>query len=349
MNRRVSFGRDQVWATARHPARRFGRSLLLPLLAAGSLALLFAALVHFVLLNRRDSRFEPQGRIDLTEPAPATASATTGDGAGPDPDPAAPPPLVVAIAPVISPERSIQLYDGFVRWLAARVRRTPVLVHRDTYEQVNDLVRLRRCDLAFACTYAFVRGERTFGMQLLAAPVVGGAETYHSLLIVPAASKAESLFDLAGRRFASADLLSCSGWLYPANWLIEHGQAPESFFSDHVLTGSHDRSLEAVASAYVDGAAVDSLVYEQMVRDDPPLAGLVRILQKSPAFGMPPLVVHPRMDALLREQVQAALLAMHEDPAGREALSRVGIDRFFLPDPRIYDSVRRAADAWESR
>jgi hypothetical protein len=58
-----------------------------------------------------------------------------------------------------------------------------------------------------------------FGMEALVVPVIGGATTYHSLILVPRSSGAASILDLRGRRLASADNMSNSGWLCPAVWL----------------------------------------------------------------------------------------------------------------------------------
>ncbi|HLC20985.1 MAG TPA: PhnD/SsuA/transferrin family substrate-binding protein, partial [Candidatus Methylomirabilis sp.] len=45
----------------------------------------------------------------------------------------------------------------------------------------------------------------------------------------------------------------------------------------------------------------------------------------------PAIAVHPGLDPTLKEKLTRALLALHEESAGRTALSRLGIDRFSLP------------------
>jgi phosphonate transport system substrate-binding protein len=144
-------------------------------------------------------------------------------------------------------------------------------------------------------------------------------------------------------------MLSNSGWLFPAIWLENQGEDPESFFSDILVAGSHDRSIQAVSSDYVAGAAVHSLVYERMVEEDPTILTRTKIVQKSSPYGMPPFAVHPQMPADLKSRLRDALLDMHEDPEGKKVLSSIAIDRFVVADPAIYDSVRKAVDRWESR
>jgi phosphonate transport system substrate-binding protein len=251
--------------------------------------------------------------------------------------------LRVAIAPVVSPEKSLGIYREFVEYLAGQLDRRPVFLQRGTYAQVNDLIRYGRCDMAFVCTYPYVRGEREFGLELLAAPVVNGSATYHSVILVPGSSDVKGLLELRGKRFASADIMSNSGWLFPVTWLTERGLDANRFFGEHIITGSHDRSVLSVAAGYVDGAAVDNIVYESMLREDPSLGSSTRIVLKSPPFGMPPVVVHPKLDSQMKQQLRGLLLGMDKNPAGRAVLSSIGIERFVVPDDAAYDAVRRAA------
>lgn len=291
--------------------------------------------------SRLDARFTPQQVVSLEEPAHPSSDGTLTTHASM-------PSLRVAIAPVVSPEKSLRKYREFVGYLARSLDRSPVFLQGNSYSEVNELLRFRGCDVALVCTYPFVRAEKEFGMELLATPVIQGATTYHSLILVSRSSRASSLFDLRGKRFASADLFSNSGWLFPATWLKNQGEAENKFFGEHVITGSHDRAILAVVSGYVDGAAVHSLVHQQMVDEDPDLAQRTRTILKSPPFGMPPLVTHPKMDPTLKQQLLSTLLGMHADSEGQLILTSLGIDRFEVPNSELYDNVRSAAEQIES-
>lgn len=295
--------------------------------------------VGLISLARSDAPERPRRRVDLHEPNSIDRTSS--------PDPRAP--LRVAIAPVISPEQSLRMYQTFAEYLARRMDRQPIVLQRQSYVETNELLRNRRCDVAFVCTYAYLRAEKEFGLQAIAVPRIRGQITYHSFILVPSTSAAASLIDLRGRRFGSADLLSNSGWLYPAVWLLEKNENVDRFFGEHVITGSHDRSVEAVAHRRIDGAAVDSLVYEEMVARDPSLAEKVRNIQTSPPFGMPPLVVHPQIDPTLRESLVAVLLKIHEDPEGAQILTSLGIERFVAPERELYEGVRENVTKWEAR
>ncbi|NIA15632.1 MAG: PhnD/SsuA/transferrin family substrate-binding protein [Nitrospiraceae bacterium] len=317
-----------------------GRALLWGLcFVTGALLVAAYCFLRPVVDFSQNVRYMPQTLVCLDEPdesAPILSQEIEGET------------LRFAIAPVISPERSLNLYEDLVAYLAKHLGRKPVSLYRGSYAETNDLVRYERCDIAFVCTNAFVRGEKEFGMELLVVPEIDGAKCYYSYIIVPESSRAQSLLDLRDKEFASADLMSTTGWLFPAMWLIEQGENPAVFFANHVITGSHDGSIAAVAENLVDGAAVDSIVYHQMITDHPELSSRTRVLLKSMSFGMPPVVVPPGIDVQLREDLQYLLLTMHENAEGRTALERVGIDRFVMPNPEDYESVRAVVKVVEA-
>ncbi|MCC6604373.1 MAG: phosphate/phosphite/phosphonate ABC transporter substrate-binding protein [Anaerolineae bacterium] len=254
-------------------------------------------------------------------------------------------PLRVAVAAIISPKGTVDSYGPLLDYLEAELDRPVELVQRRTYGEVNDLVQSGAVDLAFVCTSAYIVGHREFDMQLLAAPQVMGDTVYHSLLIVPADSPAQSMADLRNRVFAFTDPISTSGRNYPI-WLVNQlEETPESFFGRTFYTYSHDDAIRAVANHVADGAAVDSLVYAYALEREPELAQKTRVIHTSPAFGIPPVVVSASARPQLVADLQDALLRMNETAVGRAALQAAGMDGFVLIDDAEYESVRELETA----
>lgn len=252
-------------------------------------------------------------------------------------------PLRVAVAAVISPKATIEAYAPLRDYLAEKLGRPVELIQRGTYAEVNDLVEAGAVDMAFVCGGALVEGERDFGMQILAAPQVDGETVYYSYIIVPADSQAESLADLHGGSFAFTDPLSNSGYLAPSWRLGQLGENPDTFFASTIFTNSHDNSIQAVADRLVDGAAVDSLVFEFLKAEGSPLIDKLRVIERLGPYGIPPVVVHPDIDPDLRAALQSALLNFTADPDGQAALAQLRIDRYVEIDPEAYKSLRTMA------
>ncbi len=249
-------------------------------------------------------------------------------------------PLRVAVAAVISPKGTVQSYAPLLLYLEEKLNRPVVLVQRKTYMEVNDLIEHGEVDVAFVCTSAYVEGHDTFGMELLAAPQVNGGTVYNSVLIVPTSSAAKSMSDMRGKVFAFTDPISLSGRMYPTYLVHELGFTSEEFFARTFFTYSHDEAIRAVASGVADGAAVDSLVYDFAVARDPSLADKLRIIHRSPDFGIPPVVVSPFTRPQVKMDLQTLLLEMSNDPAAKDAMASIGVEDFVLIDDSAYDGVR---------
>ncbi|HEC23699.1 MAG TPA: phosphate/phosphite/phosphonate ABC transporter substrate-binding protein [Chloroflexi bacterium] len=254
-------------------------------------------------------------------------------------------PLRVAVAAVISPTGTLESYQPLLDYISDETGRPVELIQRRTYAEINDLIKRGEVDVAFVCTSAYVEGHRDFGMELLAAPQVNGAPVYYSLLIVPADSPAQNMVDLRGSVFAFTDPMSTTGRVYPTYLVEQLGSTPAAFFSRTFFTYSHDDAIRAVASGVADGAAVDSLVYEAAIQRDPSLTERVRIIQRSPPFAAPPVVVNPALRPRLRAEIQALLFDLPYSPEGREILDALGVERFVPISDSAYDPVRELIDA----
>ncbi|GIV67146.1 substrate-binding domain-containing protein [Caldilinea sp.] len=253
--------------------------------------------------------------------------------------------LRMGVAAILSPQGTMTSYSALAEYLSRKLGRPVDLVQRRTYAEFNELVERGEVELAFICTNSYVVGAEKFGMELLLAPEIGGESVYYSQLIVPANSPAQTMADLRGKVFAFTDPMSFTGHIYPTYLVQQLGETPETFFRRTFYTYSHDRAIEAVANGVADGAAVDSLVLDYALQREPGMSERLRIIHKSEAFGIPPVVVPPtlppRQKALLRE----LLLTMHEEAEGQIVLRNLGVDRFIEIEDAAYDGVRRLVQA----
>ncbi len=254
-------------------------------------------------------------------------------------------PVRIAIAAILSPEGNISSYGGLGDYLAQRLDRPIELVQRRTYQEVNALLESGEVDIGFVCTSAYARGHNDFGLRLLAAPEVNGSLSYHSDLIVPIDDEASSIEDLRGAVFAFTDPLSTTGRFYPTHLVRSLGFEPETFFSDTFYTYSHEAAVQAVANGVADGAGVDSLVLAFMLEARPDLP--VKVIDRSPAFAIPPVVASPHLPAREAEEIQRLLLELADDPAASGVLESMGVDRFVTIEDDAYESVRRLLAEFE--
>lgn len=253
------------------------------------------------------------------------------------------PALRMAVASMTSPEKAVRVYMELARYLEAKVGQPVELVQRRTYAETYDLLRSGAVDFAAVCTYVYVLGHQEFGLALLAAPVTHGSATYQSLIIARAGTSAQAFEELRGKRFAFTDPLSTTGRLYPVSLLKKLGTTPEAFFHANIYTYSHDNSILAVLDGVVDGAAVDSLIYENWTVGHADDAKRLQIVSASPVYGSPPFVLSPEVEPKVADALRSALLNMDQDEEGQRILASLGVERLIEPLDSDYDAVRELA------
>ncbi len=251
------------------------------------------------------------------------------------------PPLRVAVAAMISPRETFDLYRQLLAYLGHKMGRDLEFVQRKTYGEIDELLGQGQIDLAFICSGPYVAGKDRYGFIPLAIPEVQGEHFYRSYLIVNRKSSYKRLEDLQGHTFAFTDPDSNTGRLVPTYWLAQLKAQPETFFGGLIYTYSHDNSIMAVARGLVDGAAVDGLVWEFYQARNPAFTSKTRVIKKSEPYGLPPLVASRLLAEKIREQIRQLLLSMHQDPEGRHILSELLIDRFVPVQEEWYDNVRK--------
>ncbi|GAB4303456.1 MAG: phosphate/phosphite/phosphonate ABC transporter substrate-binding protein [Desulfuromonadia bacterium] len=248
--------------------------------------------------------------------------------------------LTIGMGAMITPREGYVYYKALADHLSKRLGMPVRLVDRGNYDEMNRELEQERVDAAFVCAGPYVEGHDRFGLKLLAMPLVNGRPVYHSLIIVHRDSPYRRLDDLRGKRFAFTDPKSNSGTIVPTAMLARMGETPASFFGSTTFTYGHDRSVRGVAEKLVDGAAVDSLIYEYMRRTSPDIVSRTRVIVTSEPYGIPPVVVRRSLPNGLTEQLRQAFLTIHLDPDGKKILKGMMIDRFVEGDERNYDSIR---------
>lgn len=244
--------------------------------------------------------------------------------------------IKLGIASVISPQATRIGYDDFVNYLEEKLDSPVILIQGKTYEETNQLIKEGKVDIAFVCSLAYVLGQNQEIMDGIAAPEVNGEALYRSYLIAKKDSSIQNLEDLRGKRFAFTDPDSYSGRLAVLYLLKNNGESPDSFFEKIFYTYSHDYSVKAVASGLVDGAAVDSLVYDQMKELELEEIQDLKVIKAGDWVGTPPIVVSKQISKELKDQLEDILLHMDDDSKGKKILTELNIEEFVPVDDRNY-------------
>ncbi|MEK6557478.1 MAG: phosphate/phosphite/phosphonate ABC transporter substrate-binding protein, partial [Candidatus Margulisiibacteriota bacterium] len=246
----------------------------------------------------------------------------------------------IGVASMITPVDAVKYYQDIIDYIGKEIKQPVQMVNRRTYDEMDALLEKGEVKIAFICSAPYVKNRQQFGVELLVAPTVNGRPLYHSYIIVHNDSPMKTFPELKGRAFAFTDPKSNTGKLYPTYLLKGMGFTPEKFFNRFLYSYSHNKSVEMVAKKIVDGAAVESLVYEHMLKTGSPYARQARIIKRSPPYGIPPVVVTRDIEPALRKKIKDAFLNMHKTAKGKAIIDAMMIDEFVEVPDANYDSIR---------
>jgi phosphonate transport system substrate-binding protein len=249
-------------------------------------------------------------------------------------------PVEVGVAAMLSPGYALPAYEEIVAYIGRKLGRPAKMLFTKDYSSMNEMVKNHKVIAAFVCSGPYVTGHDDWGMEIIAAPSLHGSASYFSYIIVNSSSQIKRFADLEGRTFAFTDPQSNTGTIVPTYELSLRHKTPETFFSDFIYTGSHDKSIEAVAEGLVDAAAVDNLIWEYMNSTNPVYTSKTKIIARLGPYCIPPFVTYPDLDQATKNRLREILLGMNDDPEGKAILKKLFIDRFIVVDDDCYRSIR---------
>jgi phosphonate transport system substrate-binding protein len=173
-----------------------------------------------------------------------------------------------------------------------------------------------------------------------------GSPTYNGQIIVRADSGLNSIADLAGKTFCRPDPLSTSGWIIPSLTLRAAGINPETDLAEIVDSGSHDAVVAAVYNGDCDAGATYVDARSRIDEDHADVMEVVTVIEVTEDIPNDGVQYVPSMSRELRDQINAALLAIAETEAGQEALDTAyqwaGLEAH---DDGLYDPFRQVLQA----
>ncbi len=246
----------------------------------------------------------------------------------------------IGVASMLSPKEGFPAYEEIIKYVGSKMGKEIDIVFTENYTTMSELVKKKQVMAAFVCSGPYVKNHDEWGMELIVAPSLYGNAYYYSYIIANKNSKINNLMDLKDKKFAFTDPESNTGKLAPSYELMKMHKKPEKFFSKIIYTGSHDKSIEAVANNLVDGASVDHLIWEYINRKNSNITSRTKIIAKLGPYASPPLVAHPECNPEIKREIREILLNMHNSPSGKKILNKLLIDKFVIVHDSSYKSIR---------
>lgn len=246
--------------------------------------------------------------------------------------------LNIAISSMVSPKETYTYYNDLGQFIAREMGTKARLIQKKTYKEVNNLLDNSHVDFAFICSGAYTVDSKK--MKIIAVPVVNGKTFYKAYIVTNKNSGINSFDNFAGQSFIYTDPISNTGCFYPSSRVLELTNKPDSFYSKLIYTYAHDIALQMVNRNFIDGASVNSLIFEYIKDHYPDKVQNIRIIEESVCFGIPPVVAPISISDEKFHQLQEIFLSLHEDKLGKKILEQIHIEKFIIGNDSLYDNVR---------
>lgn len=194
-----------------------------------------------------------------------------------------------------------------------------------------------KIDFAFVPPFAYVLAKQSENVKaLLLTKNKKGVSSYTSSIYVRKDSTIKKLSDLKNKKIAFVDYSSSSGYIFPSAFLLENGLKAGQDYQP-VLTGGHDKSLQALVDGDVDACAVFSEAPSRYAKHFPKLQESVIELSKTKPIPGVSIVASEKLNKEQQEKLKNALLEIAENQEYKDLLAKLfGIYGFKKAEKLIF-------------
>lgn len=266
----------------------------------------------------------------------ASGSAGTGGGA-----------LTIGAIPDQDPEILQRLYGTVASSMGQATGLSVTYRPVTDYGAAVSLFRTGDLDLVWFGGLTGVQARlQTSGARVIAQRDID--EAFHSIFVVNESTglaASDDLAPLADLRFTYGSQTSTSGFLMPAHFLSQQEVDPRGFPGGPGFSGSHDATLQLVASGSYQAGVLNEQVWEDRTRAgtvDP----AVQLYSRSPAFHDYHWALGPRAVDRLGKQLPDRLtdyfLGLSADDAeDKRVLDLFGAEEFIATKNSNYDEIEQ--------
>lgn len=254
--------------------------------------------------------------------------------------------FLIGLKPSENLFRELERYEPIASYLS---RKTGIRIELKVFPRYRDIVdrfAAERLDGAFFGTYTYVLARRKLGVEVLARPVSpDNTAFYRGLILARKDSGIRNVRGMKGKRFAFSAKWTIDGYLFPLEYLHRHGvDVPGNYLKESYFAGTHEDVIRDLLAKKVDVGGTKSTVYRRMAQADPRVENELVILAESDEMPNSSLALRKGIDPADRDRLKEALLGMHLDPEGKEALAKFHALRFIETTDRDYEPVLRYLD-----
>ncbi len=254
-------------------------------------------------------------------------------------------PIKMGIVPFIETQQMVQNMQPFLTLLEKETGYKYTFDAPTSYAVLIESMGAGRVDVGWFGPLAYVLAHQKYGVDVLAVSVNSqNATSYRSEILVAADSPIKSIADLKGKKFAWVDPASASGYLYPRALIAGAGYDPDTFFSQQIFAGGHDKAVIALYNGQVDAAATYEGARSTVEKTLPDVMQKTRVIATSVNIPNDNVAVRKGLPPEMVQRVRDGLLKVASTEEGQIALKKgIGTQGLAPAKDSDYDPVRQAA------
>ncbi|MUK89730.1 phosphate/phosphite/phosphonate ABC transporter substrate-binding protein [Ornithinibacillus sp. L9] len=187
------------------------------------------------------------------------------------------------------------------------------------YNALVEAMGANQVHVGFIPAFGYVLANEQYDVEVILKSIRYGSGTYKAQYVVRADSGIESLADLEGKVWAYGDQGSTSGYLFPANQLMEEfglesaAELETEFFSGTRQSGGHDNSAIMVYEGDADVATTFDDVRTELEEEYPDVMEVLTVLDYTEEIPNDTISVTKELDKEFVQKIKDTFLAFNDD------------------------------------
>ncbi|WP_010098126.1 phosphate/phosphite/phosphonate ABC transporter substrate-binding protein [Ornithinibacillus scapharcae] len=197
------------------------------------------------------------------------------------------------------------------------------------YNALVEAMGANQVHIGFIPAFGYVLANEQYGVEVILKSIRNGSGTYKAQYLVRSDSGIESLKDLEGKVWAYGDQGSTSGYLFPANQLMEEfdiataAELETEFFSETISAGGHDNAALQVYEGDADVATTFDDVRTELEEDYPDIMDKLTVLTYTDEIPNDTISVTKELDKEFVQKIKDVFLSFNDDKEMIEIMNEV--------------------------
>lgn len=212
------------------------------------------------------------------------------------------------------------------------------------YTGLIEAMRTQQVDIGFLAPFSFVQAEERADVEVILKSVRYGSESYVAQYVTHVDSGLDSLEDLVeneGLVWAYPDVLSTSGYLFPAAQLTDMGVEDLESHFDQIAVGGHDNAIIQVYDGQADFATTFDDAREEVEGDLEDVMDQLQVIGTTDDIPNDTISVRSELSDEWKEKITEAFLAINDNEEVLAVMNEIyNWDGLAEAESEDYDVVR---------